>query len=162
MTTLNIFRLDCVVAGSPSPKVMWTREEDGVSWHPGMDHGPVYMARNNSLIFVNASSLENGISGHYSCIGVNTAGSALERSQIMLFDPSDFGGSDTNGANEIVSPDHSQYYHIATDNDLASARIALMEKTVKMRNLASESAHGLKVTWQADQQVKYLDGYHIR
>ena len=31
-----MLRLDCVVAGSPSPKVMWTREEDGASWNPGI------------------------------------------------------------------------------------------------------------------------------
>lgn len=129
----------------------------------GMDHGSVYMARNNSLIFVNTTSLSDGVSGHYSCIGVNTAGSALERSQVILFDPSDFSDEVTaNEDNEIQSPDHSQFYHITADSDLASARIALMEKTVKMRNLEAESAYGLKVTWQADQQVKYLDGYHVR
>ena len=149
-----------------------------------MDHGNVYMARNNSLIFVNATRLggsdagsngssngsngnEPNISGHYSCIGVNTAGSALERSQIILFDPSDFGdngimAANDDSENEIMSQEHSEFYHIAADSELASARIALMEKTVKMRNLEAESAYGLKVTWHADQQVRYLDGFHIR
>ena len=91
----------------------------------GMDHGSVYMARNNSLIFVNTTSLSDGVSGHYSCIGVNTAGSALERSQVILFDPSDFSDEVTASEdNEIQTPDHSQFYHITADSDLASARIA--------------------------------------
>ena len=150
--TGTILRLDCVVAGSPSPTVFWTHEADRTEWYAGVEHGNVYMARNNSLVFVN-TTLAN--SGHFSCIGVNTAGASIERSHIFIFDPSDFNSTKS-------STDHSEFYHVNSDPDLANARVALMEKTVLVQSLVPESASSLKVSWRVDQVARYLDGYFVK
>ena len=148
----TILKLDCVVAGSPSPSVFWIHEPDQTEWYPGVEHGNIYMARNNSLVFVN-TSLEN--SGHFSCVGVNSAGATLERSQVLIFNLSDF--NTTKGG-----ADHSKFYHVNTDPDLANARVVLMEKTVIVQSLVSESPSSLKVSWRLDQVARYLDGYFIK
>ena len=144
-------RLDCVVAGSPTPEVFWTREADKTTWYPGLEHDNIYMARNNSLVFVKAS-LDN--SGHYSCVGVNTAGSTLERSHVFVYDQADFSDKESLGH-------HSEFYHTKTDPDLAAARVALMERSIVITSLFPVTATSLKVTWRQETTSHYLEGYYV-
>ena len=183
-------RLDCLVAGSPSPAVYWTREEGRVVWwltgppsetpsekvvladntttnnsssnsnttsftNNYNNNNNVYMARNRSLIIVNATRAN---SGHYFCVGVNTAGAAMERSHILVYDEQDFV------RNKSASED--QYYHVVPDPDLAAARAALLERTVSVSGLYADSPTSLRISWRLDaaagsQQQQYLEGYYI-
>ena len=59
-------RLDCVVAGSPSPLVFWVEESSRTVWYPGTQHSRVEMVRNNSLVLRNVSTEHTG---HYLCSG---------------------------------------------------------------------------------------------
>ena len=45
----------------------------------GVEQGNVMMVRNHSLVITNATTANTG---HYLCSGVNTAGAAIERSQV--------------------------------------------------------------------------------
>merc|ERR1712223_2009403 len=114
-------RLDCVVAGSPSPVVFWTEEKSRMVWEAGREQGNVQMVRNNSLLLKN-TTIDN--TGHYLCTGVNSAGAAIERSQLLVYDLNDFNGTSENFEG---SKEHLSAYHIVPETDIAEARIALME-----------------------------------
>jgi hypothetical protein len=188
-------RLDCLVTGSPSPAVYWTREEGRLIWWltgpPGAATGlpelaeissnnsssfhnistvtnnnNSYMARNRSLVIANATRAN---SGHYFCVGVNTAGAAMERSHLLVYDEQDFvrprpttGTANSSSADAAVD---DQYYHVRPDPELASARAALMERTVAVAGLYADSPTSLRISWRleaaAPQQQQYLEGYYI-
>lgn len=149
-------RLDCVVAGSPSPSVFWTEEKTRTVWYAGIEHDNIHMVRNNSLVIRN-TTVEN--SGHYLCSGVNSAGAAIERSQLLVYDLNDFNRT---GKNFGGSKEHLSAYHIAPDTDIAEARIALMEKTVAIQSVYPESSSSLRITWRIIQPHKYIEGYFIK
>jgi len=149
-------RLDCVVAGSPSPSVFWTEESSRTVWYAGIEHDNVQMVRNNSLVIRN-TTVEN--TGHYLCSGVNSAGSAIERSQVLVYDLNDFNRTRQNFEG---SKEHLSAYHIEADTDIAEARIALMEKTVDVQSVYPESSTSLRVTWRIIQPHKYIEGYFIK
>ena len=142
-------RLDCVVAGSPSPVVFWTEEKSRIVWEAGREQGNVQMVRNNSLLLKN-TTVDN--TGHYLCTGVNSAGAAIERSQLLVYDVADFNKS---------SSEHMDAYHVSADIDITEARTALMGKTVEIKSLFPESSSSLRVTWQVIQPHKYIDGYFV-
>ena len=144
-------RLDCVVAGSPSPLVFWVEEETRGVWWPGQLRDNVEMVRNNSLVLRNVSTTNTG---HYLCTGVNTAGAAIERSQLLVYDLQDFNSTS-------VNPSHGAVYHVPADPDIAEARTALMERTVDLQSVYPESSSGLRVAWRIIQPHKYIDGYFI-
>ena len=144
-------RLDCVVAGSPSPLVFWVEEETGGVWWPGQQRNNLEMVRNNSLVMRNVSTLNTG---HYLCSGVNSAGAAIERSQLLVYDLKDFNSSS-------VNPSHGAVYHVPADPDIAEARAALMERTVALQSLYPESSSSLRVAWRIIQPHKYIEGYFI-
>ena len=118
-----------------------------------MEHGNIQMVRNNSLVIKN-SSLDN--SGHFLCSGVNSAGAAIERSQLLVFDSRDWSG-----ANSSVSSSHMSSYHVTSDMDIAEGRVALMEKTVDIQSVYAESSSSFRVTWRIIQPHKYIEGYFI-
>ena len=95
-------------------------------WYGGIEHNNIHMVRNNSLVIRN-TTVDN--SGHYLCSGVNSAGAAIERAQLLVYDINDFNrtGEDMSGSKDLSA------YHIAPDTDIAEARIALMEKTVAIQ-----------------------------
>ena len=142
-------RLDCVVAGSPAPSVFWTEEESRTVWEAGMEHGNVQMVRNNSLVLRNTTVANTG---HYLCSGVNSAGAAIERSQLFVYDVKDFNSS---------SPKHMEAYHVMAEMDITEARTALMGKTVEIQSVYPESSTSLRVTWQVSQPHKYIEGYFV-
>ena len=51
-------RLDCVVAGSPSPNVFWTEETTRTVWYSGLTHS-------NNKIFTPGTNLVLWQCGHY-------------------------------------------------------------------------------------------------
>ena len=142
-------RLDCVVAGSPTPVVFWTEERSRTIWYPGVEHDNVQMMRNNSLVLRNCT-VDN--TGHYLCSSVNSAGAAIERSQLLVYDVSDFKTTNTQ---------HMETYHIPAELDITEARTALMGKTVEVLSVYPESSTSLKVTWQITQPHKYIEGYFV-
>ena len=142
-------RLDCVVAGSPSPNVFWTEETTRTVWYSGLTHSNVQMIRNNSLVLTNAT-VEN--TGHYLCSGVNSAGAAIERSQLLVYDVSDFNNTNS---------EHMDSYHITADIDITEARTALMGRTVEVQSVYPESSTSLRVTWKIVQPHKYIEGYFV-
>ena len=144
-------RLDCVVAGSPSPLVFWVEEETRGVWWPGQQRNNLEMVRNNSLVIRNVSTLNTG---HYLCSGVNTAGAAIERSQLLVYDLRDFNSSS-------VDPSHGAVYHVPADPDIGEARTALMERTVALQSLYPESSSSLRVAWRIIQPHQYIEGYLI-
>ena len=144
-------RLDCVVAGSPSPLVFWVEEESRGVWWPGQQRDNVEMVRNNSLVLSNLNTLNTG---HYLCTGVNTAGAAIERSQLLVYDLKDFNSSS-------VNPGHGALYHVSPDPDIAEARTVLMERTVAVQSVHPESSSSLRVAWRIIQPHKYIEGYFI-
>ena len=98
------------------------------------------MVRNHSLVITNATTANTG---HYLCSGVNTAGAAIERSQVtnkdictganvcnypniplqlLVYNSADWSG----GEGDLAA------YHVPADTDTAEARVALMEKTVEV------------------------------
>ncbi len=183
-------RLDCLVTGSPSPAVYWTREEGRLIWWltgppaaatglpelaessssnsssfhniSTVTNNNSYMARNRSLVITNATRAN---SGHYFCVGVNTAGATMERSQLLVYDEQDFVRPRPTGtANSSALDD--QYYHVRPDPELASARAALMERTVAVAGLYADSPTSLRISWRLEaaagpQQQQYLEGYYI-
>jgi len=149
-------RLDCVVAGSPSPSVFWTEERTRTVWYAGIEHDNIHMVRNNSLVIRN-TTVEN--SGHYLCSGVNSAGAAVERAQLLVYDLNDFNMTGKDGSK---SKEHLSAYHIAQETDIAEARIALMEKTVAIQSVYPESSSSLRITWRIIQPHKYIEGYFIK
>ena len=97
------------------------------------------MVRNHSLVITNATTANTG---HYLCSGVNTAGAAIERSQVpghirtvanifATFLPSSqllvYNSADWSGGEGDLAA-----YHVPADTDTAEARVALMEKTVEV------------------------------
>ncbi len=195
MAAGRTIRLDCLVTGSPSPAVYWTREEGRLIWWltgpPAAATGlpelaessnsnssfhnistvtynnNSYMARNRSLVIANATRAN---SGHYFCVGVNTAGAAMERSHLLVYDEQDFvrprptEGADNSSSADAVVDD--QYYHVRPDPELASARAALMERTVAVAGLYADSPTSLRISWRLEaaagpQQQQYLEGYYI-
>ena len=144
-------RLDCVVAGSPSPLVFWVEESSRTVWYPGHQRAQVEMVRNNSLVMKNVSTASTG---HYLCSGVNTAGAAIERSQLMVYDLQDFNSTS-------AGSDHSALYHVTADTDIAEARAALMERTVALQSVSPESSENVRITWRIIQPHKYIEGYFI-
>jgi hypothetical protein len=116
------------------------------------------MARNRSLVIVNATRAN---SGHYFCVGVNTAGAAMERSHVLVYDEADFvRGRKSNSSSE------DEYYHVVPDTDLAAARAALLERTVTISGLYADSPTSLRISWRLEvapgsPQQQYLEGYYI-
>ena len=173
-------RLDCVVAGSPSPAVYWWREAGDTpgstpAWHVGTERSNAYMARNNSLVFTAGAGggAATKDSGHYACVGVNTAGAAIQRSHLLVYDAVDFTGG-SGGDNEASIAAHANLYSQAGGEpaDLAAARVALMERSVGIRSLYPESATALKVVWRQELGSNggtadggggspYLEGYYV-
>ena len=144
-------RLDCVVAGSPTPLVFWVEEAGRRVWYPGLHQDRVEMVRNNSLVMRNVST---AMTGHYLCSGVNTAGAAIERSQLLVYDVRDFNSSSANA-------EHDSVYHVSAETDIAEARTALMEKTIGLQAVYPESPSSLRITWRIIQPHKYIEGYFI-
>ena len=149
-------RLDCVVAGSPSPSVFWTEERTRIVWYAGIEHDNIHMVRNNSLVIRN-TTVEN--SGHYLCSGVNSAGAAVQRAQLLVYDTNDFNRTEENFEK---SREHYSAYHLSPDTDIAEARIALMEKTVAIQSVYPESSSSLRIVWRIIQPHKYIEGYFIK
>ena len=61
----------------------------------GVEQGNVMMVRNHSLVITNATTANTG---HYLCSGVNTAGAAIERSQVTRI----FAGAANRLIGEVV------------------------------------------------------------
>ena len=108
----------------------------------------IVMLQNNSLLIRNASG-EN--SGHYLCSAVNTAGSAISRSQVLVFKSIDFY--------DVNNNDNLDSYHIAEDIDIAEARVALMEKSVTIKAANQEANNSVRLFWEISQPHKYVDGF---
>ena len=93
--------LSCMVTGAPKPAVYWTHEnaeKEMVMIMPGTRHKNMYVASDNALK-IEEPSFEN--SGHYSCSALNDVGSALARSHLVIYDPSDFAHqNETTSAHE--------------------------------------------------------------
>ena len=125
-------------------------EKSRTVWEAGREQGNVQMVRNNSLVLWN-TTVDN--TGHYLCTGVNSAGAAIERSQLLVYDVNDFNSSS--------SSEHMEAYHVSADIDITEARTALMGRTVEIQSVFPESSSSLRVTWQVVQPHKYIDGYFV-
>ena len=108
------------------------------------------MMRNNSLLIRNTSLAHTG---HYLCTGVNEAGAAIERSQLLVYDVHDW---DTESRDH-----HLDSYHLTPTTDVAEARVVLMEKTVDVESCYPESGSSFRLSWRISQPHKYIEGYLI-
>ena len=149
--------LSCFVTGAPKPAVYWTHESDSelTMIMPGTRHKNMYVASDNALK-IEDPSLQN--SGHYSCSALNGVGSALARSHLVIYDPSDFKGP--------VNQSHEDMYHQESVKDSSKAenvRMALLERTIKATKAEPLSSTSIQVTWSlvGEEVAKFVHGFHV-
>ena len=141
-------QLDCIVTGYPQPLFYWSKESNNdIAMFPGNTYGDVSVTKDGSLV-ISSTSVEH--TGHYTCSVANEVGSAITRSHLLVYDPSDF-----------KSMRHSDIYHNIEDLDMNEARLASMERGVTIKSAFSISPVAIKVNWEFVASHKYLQGYRI-
>jgi hypothetical protein len=141
-------QLDCLVTGDPRPLFYWSKENNNdIPMFPGNTYGDVTVTKDGSLV-IESSDVEN--TGHYTCSVANEVGSAITRSHLLVYDPSDF-----------KSMRHSDIYHNIEDLDMNEARLASMENGVNINNAFSISPVAIKLNWEYVASHKYLQGYRV-
>ena len=141
-------QLDCLVTGEPKPLIYWTKENNNdKAMFPGNKYGDIKISEEGSLI-IPSTVVEHG--GHYTCSVANEVGSAITRSHVLVYDPSDF-----------KSMRHSDIYHNIEDLDMNEARLASMENGVNIKDAFSVSPVAIKINWEYIASHKYLQGYRV-
>ena len=141
-------KLDCLASGNPAPLLFWSKEGSEDTLYPGTTHGTTQVSEDGSLYLAAATEKDTG---YYTCTVVNTVGSVVARTHVLVYDPKDFTSS-----NNLA-----QYHHLQ-DLDLTEARLAtVQEDEVILQSADAVTPTSIKLTWNFVAPHKYLDGYRI-
>ena len=145
-------KLDCLTTGTPRPLLFWSKEGSDEVLYPGHSYnaGIIQVSEEGSLFIVSAQEEDTG---HYTCTVVNSVGSAVTRSHILVYDPQDMKRGQNN-------PNLAHYHNLA-DLDLTEARLATVQDGVTLESATPLSPTSIKLTWNFVAPHKYLDGYRI-
>lgn len=134
-------QLQCMVTGVPKPTIFWSLEQQEGLIMPGVRKGNMYMAQDGSLK-IETPSVEN--SGQYVCTAINSVGSALARSHVVVYDPNDFNYNSSSAKN------HETIYKDQTSDTLGidEARMVLLERTVTYIEVNPSSSTSVRANWR--------------
>ena len=147
-----------MVTGSPKPAIYWSKEKQDGLIMPGMRNGNMYMAQDGSLKIENPS-IEN--SGHYTCTALNSVGSTLARSHVVIFDPKDFDGENKD---LTLQQDHGKIYEEESkdqSNGSEEARLALLEKSITNLDVNPLGSTSIQVSWRLGSGSKFIEGFYL-